>query len=80
MKRELWLKFDTKEAFAEKEQELYGMLRDSDGKDEVVIYCANPKAVKRLPPNYNIHIEKEIVNNLTNFLGENNVKVVEKGR
>ena len=79
VKRELWLKFDTKEAFAEKEQELYGMLRDSDGKDEVVIYCATPKAVKRLPPNYNIHIEKEIVNNLTNFLGENNVKVVEKG-
>ena len=79
VKRELWLKFDTKEAFAEKEQELYGMLRDSDGKDEVVIYCANPKAVKKLSPNYNIHIEKEIVNNLTNFLGENNVKVVEKG-
>mgnify|MGYP000473094643 CR=1 FL=1 len=27
---------------------------------------------------WNIHIEKEIVNNLTKFLGENNVKVVKK--
>ena len=30
------------------------------------------------PNNYNICINQEIVNNLTNFLGENNVKVVEK--
>ena len=34
--------------------------------------------MKRLPNNYNICINQEIVNNLTNFLGENNVKVVEK--
>ncbi|MGN0142165.1 MAG: DNA polymerase III subunit alpha [Roseburia sp.] len=79
VKRVLWLKFESKESFAKKEQELYHMLADSDGKDEVMIYISNPKALKQLPPNYNIHIDKEIVNNLTNFLGENNVKVVEKG-
>lgn len=77
--RVLWLKFESKESFAEKEQELYHMLQDSDGKDEVMIYISNPKALKQLPASYNIHVDKEIVNNLTNFLGENNVKVVEKG-
>ena len=74
----LWLQFETKEAFAEKEKELYAMLHDSDGKDTVVIYISSVKAMKRLPENYSICIEPEIVNNLTKFLGENNVKVVKK--
>lgn len=77
-KRELWLQFPTKEKFAQNEQTLYDMLRDSDGNDEVVIYVASPRAVKRLGKNFNIRIEPELVNNLTNFLGENNLKVVEK--
>ena len=75
---ELWLQFETKEVFAEKEKELYAMLHDSDGKDTVVIYISSVKAMKRLPENYSICIEPEIVNNLTKFLGENNVKVVKK--
>ena len=77
-KRELWLQFETKEAFEEKEKELYAMLHDSDGKDAVVIYISSIKAMKRLPENYSIHVNDNIVNNLTNFLGKNNVKVVEK--
>ena len=78
VKRELWLQFSTKEEFEAKEQELYGKLHDSDGRDSVVIYISSIKAMKRLPNNYNICVNQEIVNNLTNFLGENNVKVVEK--
>ncbi len=77
-KRELWLQFATKEEFEEKEQQLYTMLHDSDGNDSVVIYISSVKAMKRLPASQNIRVNPEIVNNLTNFLGENNVKVVEK--
>ena len=77
-KRELWLQFETKEAFEQNEKELYEMLHDSDGNDCVVIYISSIKAMKRLENNHNICINDEIVNNLTNFLGKNNVKVVEK--
>ncbi|MBQ8279035.1 MAG: DNA polymerase III subunit alpha [Roseburia sp.] len=77
-RRELWLQFETKEAFEEKEEQLYRMLHDSDGKDTVVIYISSIKAMKKLPESQNINANAEIVNNLTNFLGENNVKVVEK--
>ncbi len=77
-RRELWLQFATKEAYLEQEKELYEMLRDSDGNDAVVIYISSPKAMKRLPENYSICVNEDIVNNLTNFLGKNNVKVVEK--
>lgn len=77
-KRELWLQFATKESYEEKEKELYSRLYGSDGNDEIVIYIASPRAMKRLGQNYNIHINPEIVGNLTEFLGEKNVKIVEK--
>ena len=54
------------------------ILRDSDGNDEVVIYVANPKAIKRLGKNQTIGVNEELLQILTNFLGEKNVKVVEK--
>ena len=77
-KRELWLQFATKEAFEEKEKELYSLFYGSDGNDEIVIYIASPRAMKRLGQNHNIHINPELVGNLTEFLGEKNVKIVEK--
>ena len=77
-KRELWLQFATKESYEEKEKELYSRLYGSDGNDEIVIYIASPRAMKRLGQNYNININPELVGNLTEFLGEKNVKIVEK--
>lgn len=78
VQKELWLQFHTKEEYDQKEVELFELLHDSDGSDEVVIYVANPKLLKRLGKNRTIRINTELVNNLTKFLGENNVKVVEK--
>ena len=77
-KRELWLQFATKESYEEKEKELYSLLYGSDGNDEIVIYIASPRAMKRLGQNHNVHINPELISNLTDFLGEKNVKIVEK--
>ena len=76
--KELWIKFSTQEAFVEKEQGLYDMLRDSDGKDNVVIYVEEPKSIKRLPPNRNVCANKELLEKLCGEFGENYVKIVEK--
>ena len=75
---ELWFQFATIEAYKEKERVLMDILRDSDGNDEVVIYVANPKAIKRLGKHQTIGVNEELLQTLTNFLGEKNVKVVEK--
>ncbi len=77
-KSELWLQFADRGAYEQKETKLFELLHDSDGADSVVIYLAAEKAMKRLGNQYNIQIQPEIVNILTNFLGKNNVKVVEK--
>ena len=75
---ELWFQFATMEAYKEKEAVLMDILYDSDGNDEVVIYVANPKAIKRLGRNQTVGVNEELLQILTNFLGEKNVKVVEK--
>lgn len=77
-KRELWIQFPDKETFLEEEEIVYGYLADSEGEDEVVIYCAKERAVKRLPRNRNIRINPQILSRLMNHFGERRVKVVEK--
>ena len=76
--REVWLQFATKEAYAAQESQLYAILHDSDGNDEVVIYVTSEKAVKRLGKHLTVHANTELLNRLTNFVGGKNVKVVEK--
>jgi DNA polymerase-3 subunit alpha len=77
-KKELWLQFPTKEEFAGKEQALYGMLDNSDGADEVVIYIASPKAMKRLGPSRTVMADEVLLAQLSDFMGKKNVKCVEK--
>lgn len=77
-KKELWLQFPDKNAFQEEEQIVYGYLADSEGDDEVVIYCQAERAVKRLPRNRNISIGPQVLSRLMNHFGDKRVKVVEK--
>lgn len=78
VKRELWLQFPSKSDFEEKEGALYGKMMDADGSEHVIIYLAAEKQMKRLPENRNVAITKELLEELGNFLGKDNVKVVEK--
>ena len=77
-KKELWVQFSDKEDFLRSEHILYGYLADSEGDDEVVIYCQKERAIKRLPRNRNIRIGQEVLSRLMNHYGEKRVKVVEK--
>ena len=77
-KKELWIQFPDKATFLDEEQIVYGYLADSDGDDEVIIYCAKERAVKKLPKNRNIGINEQILSRLMNHFGEKRVKVVEK--
>ena len=77
-KKELWIQFPDKATFLDEEQIVYGYLADSDGDDEVIIYCAKEHAVKKLPKNRNIGINEQILSRLMNHFGEKRIKVVEK--
>ena len=77
-KKELWIQFPNKEDYLENEQIVNGYLADSEGDDEVVIYCQQERAVKRLPKNKNIQINPQVLSRLMNHYGEKRIKVVEK--
>ncbi len=76
--KELWLQFATKEEYATKEEKVLELLRDSDGNDDVVIYVADPRAIKKLGKNYSVHADSALLAQIATFLGEKNVKLVEK--
>ena len=76
--KELWLQFATKNDFLLKQQELFAMLGESDGMDEVVVYVANPKSLKRYGKNHTVDANPQLLAKLYDFLGEKNVKCVEK--
>lgn len=76
--RELWLQFPDKASYQENEQAVYEQLKDSEGDDQVVIYCQAERAIKRLPRNRNIMISPQVLGRLKNQFGEKRVKVVEK--
>ncbi len=76
--RELWIQFQDKEAYLDKEKELFSLLEESDGNDTVIIYCKTEKAKKILPERWRIHADKALVKRMGLEFGENNVKVVEK--
>jgi DNA polymerase-3 subunit alpha len=63
-----------------REEELYRLLAESDGKQEVVIYLNEEKAMKRLPKNRNVEITEDLLAVLKAAFGEEQIKVVEKKR
>ena len=76
MPKKLWIKFPTKDAFEQKRDTLFGILRGEEGKDNVVIYVENPKSMNPLSANWNVSAEVALIEKLEEAFGEGNVKVV----
>ena len=75
---EIWVQFADIEAYQAEEKVFLDMIQYSEGKDAVVIYCAKEKAVKRLPLSYSVNADKELLQKLREYFGEERVKVLEK--
>ena len=74
--KEVWIQFQDKDAYQKNERELYNILRESDGKDQVVIYVRSPKAVKRLSENWTVHADENLLGKLSEKFGAENVKTI----
>ena len=76
--RELWIQFPDREAYGEKEPELLEDLRQSPGKDSVVIFLRDVKAMKKLPAAYHVEITDLWLESMRKKYGDSNVKVVQR--
>ena len=76
--RELWIQFDSREDYAKAETDLVDDLMESKGNSTVVIYLKDVKAMKKLPPAYQVHIEDSWLERMCEKYGSSNVKIVER--
>ncbi len=74
--RKLWIKFSNMADYESKAEALFTLLADSDGKDSVVIYIEEGRAMKKLPPNKNVCADEELVTRLGEKFGKDNIKIV----
>ena len=73
--KEIWIKFDNKDVYMQREAELYRMLEPESGNDRIVIFCAREKAVKRLENRYAVQGDGRVLEMLRKAFGGENVKL-----
>lgn len=76
--KQLWIQFADKEDYFAREAQVMDCLKLSEGSDTVVVYLAAEKAKKVLPANWNVDSSQELLDKLSQVIGSQNVKVVEK--
>lgn len=67
--QKLWIRFANMAEYQEKQEELTKILAPSDGHDSVIIYCAEEKLKKQLPPSMNVKVEAGLVAQLREVFG-----------
>ncbi len=77
--RELWLKFGDKGEYDQKQKQVMEILKMEEGHDTVIIYLEKERAKKILPANWKVCANRTTMERLYPVIGENNVKLVEKG-
>ena len=75
---ELWLQFEDQELYGKKIDDVMAVLRESEGKDRVVIYLKKERMLKRLSENWAVDAGNGLTGQLASVLGAANVKVVPK--
>ena len=78
--QELWVQFADKKEYQEKEQLLFDVLRHSEGKDYVVVFVRNERAVRRLGENWKVNADETMLERLYALFGKENVKVTKSSR
>ena len=74
--RQVWIQFETKEAYSRREKEIMDLIRGSDGRDELTIYIKKPRAVKHLGARMSFCADEKMVAEMRAVFGAENVKVV----
>ena len=75
---ELWLQFENQTFYESHIDDVMAALRDSDGKDRVIMYLKEERKMRRLSENWAVLAGPDLLGRLYRILGEKNVKVVQK--
>ena len=70
----VWIQFENLAAYQAREQELFELIKESEGDDNVVIYLKEGKQIRLLPANRLVHADDALREKLNAAFGEENVK------
>ena len=76
--QELWIQFADIADYRAKEKQLFDLLRESDGKDYVVLYVRNERSVRRLGDNWTVRADEQLLHALSEAFGADNVRLTQK--
>lgn len=75
----VYLRFEDVNSYMEKEKTLLDMLKDSDGKDTMTVFCKKENVMKKLGRNNTFSADKEMMEKLKITFGDDNV-VIKPGK
>ncbi len=75
LSRELWIQFANLAEYQARAAELRQILDPSDGKDRVILFCREERAIKRLPASRSVQVTEELLGLLRLKFGEKNIAV-----
>ena len=76
---ELWLQFENQAFYASHIDDVMAALRDSDGKDRVIMYLKEERKMRRLSENWAVLAGPDLLNRLYKILGEKKCQSCAKG-
>ena len=79
LKKEVWIAFPDREAYARGQTHLLELCFEHTGISDVIVYLRAERARKKLPPDQRVSVSEALLKALRSTFGEKNVKVVEKG-
>ena len=71
--RQLWIRFDTKEKYLAAENDILNMIDQHGGRDQIIIYIANPKMKKTFGAGYGVKADEAFMKELVEHFGAKNV-------
>jgi len=72
--RKLWIRFASVEEYLQKQAHMLELLADSDGKDQVIIYCTKENQRNVLPNSKTVQVTPELIETLRQEYGKKNVE------
>jgi DNA polymerase-3 subunit alpha len=70
----VWIRFADMQTYLDSAQNLENVLKESKGKDKIIIYCAKERSKKELPASKNVNADEELLGRLYTMFGRENVE------
>lgn len=76
--KNLWIKYESVDAFTADEQALYQLIAPYDGTTPVIVYCQKERVKKPLPKSHSVQLERELLNRLEERYTKENIAITYK--